>query len=154
MCTEFYVHFPQSFSVVYYVLSFDTAVLFFPSFPPLPLLWFSYLSKCLYGYLLFIVIYLFHNSSSVWFIFSSRLLHYTFRSLISTFSSQGDRGESDLDGLLEFSLAESRVMRLNALFEYSSSKTFGYTVSELSGALLLTMISLCLFNPGCTLKRF
>lgn len=103
---------------------------------------------------LFAVIYLFHNSSSVWFIFSSSLLHYTFRSLISTFSAQGDWGESDLDGLLEFSLAESKVMRLNALFEYSSSRTFGYAVTELSWALLLAMISLCLFNPGCTLKRF
>lgn len=104
--------------------------------------------------LLFAVIYLFHNSTSVWFIFSSRLLRYTFRSLVSTFSSQGDRGESDLDSLLEFSLAESKVMRLNALFEYSSSRTFGYAVTELSWALLLAMISLCLFNPGCTLKKF
>lgn len=103
---------------------------------------------------LFAVIYLFHNSSLVWFLFSSRLLHYTFRSLISTFFSQEDRGESDLDGLLEFSLAEAKVMRLNALFEYSSSRTFGYAVTELSWALLLAMISLCLFNPGCTLKRF
>lgn len=103
---------------------------------------------------LFAVIYLFHNSSSVWFIFSSRWLHYTFRSLISTFSSQGDRGESDLNGLLEFSSAESKVTRLNSLFEYSSSRTFGYAVTELSWALLLAMISLCLFNPGCTIKRF
>ncbi|TRZ26484.1 hypothetical protein HGM15179_000641 [Zosterops borbonicus] len=44
----------------------------------------------------------------------------------------GDRGESDLNGLLEFSSAESKVMRLNALFEYSSSRTFGYAVTELS----------------------
>lgn len=81
---------------------------------------------------LFTAIYLFHKSGSVWFIFSSRLLCYAFRSLISTFSSQGGRGGSDLRGLLEFSLAESKVMSLNALLEYSSSKTFGYAVTELS----------------------
>lgn len=81
---------------------------------------------------LFTAIYLFHKSWSVWFIFSSRLLCYAFRSLISTFSSQGGRGGSDLRGLLEFSLAESKVMSLNALLEYSSSKTFGYAVTELS----------------------
>lgn len=104
---------------------------------------------------LFTAIYLFHKSGSVWFIFSSRLLCYAFRSLISTFSSQGGRGGSDLRGLLEFSLAESKVMSLNALLEYSSSKTFGYAVTELSWAWLLAevVISLCLFNPGCTLKR-
>lgn len=105
---------------------------------------------------LFAFIYLFHSSRSVWFVFSSRLLRYAFRSLISTFPSQGGRGGSDLGGLLEFSLAESKVVSLNALFEYSSSKTFGYAATELSWALLFAavVIGLCLFNPGCTLKRF
>lgn len=102
------------------------------------------------------VIYLFHNTCWVWFMFSSTLLRYAFRPLISTFPSQGGRGGSDLGGLLEFSLAESKVVSLNALFEYSSSKTFGYAATELSWALLLAavVIGLCLFNPGCTLKRF
>lgn len=108
--------------------------------------------------LLLAVIYLFHNSSSAWCIkhTTSRLLHFACSTLISTFPSQGGCGGSDLRGLMEFSLTESKVMRLNALFEYSSSRTFGYAATELSGALLLTavMIGLCLFNPGCTLKKF